>query len=122
MTVSASSTGVGFLYAMGEVRTRASISCSMRRSFSTSSTPASDARLVRSSEMRRILPSTALRRASVGWAVKTGWNSRRLRSAVAFARPHSSTSWPYATVRSLMGSAVSVVGTSLSRLRSEETR
>ena len=92
MTVSASWTGVGFLMAMGLVRSRASISCSMRRSFSARSVGPRYGRCSSRSAMRRILPSVALRRASVGCAVNTGWNSRRSSSACAFARPHSSTS------------------------------
>ena len=81
--VSASSTGVGFLCAMGEVRRSASISWSIRRSFSASAAPERPGRSSSSPAMRRILPSTALRRASVGCAVKTGRNSRRCSSAMA---------------------------------------
>ena len=120
--VSASSTGVGFFAAIGEVRNSESISLYISRSFSVRREPPVCLRTARRFDMRRIFPSTALRRASVGWAVKTGWNSSFSRSSPAPAGPTSSISCLYATDRAFMGSVGAPVSTVFSRVSSTETR
>lgn len=93
MAVRTSSSGVGRVVRSGEVRSRVAISSSRRRSFSARAV----AFFVRSrssmrSVMRRTPVVTARRRASVGWAVRTGWNRSPSRRAAASSAPTCSTS------------------------------
>ena len=68
------------------------------------------------------LALTALRRASVGCAVNTGWNSRRPSSAAVRSGPTSSNRRLYATISSFEVSTADSIDTSRSSWRSVSTR
>ena len=68
------------------------------------------------------LASTALRRASVGCAVNTGWNSKRPSSSAVRSGPTSSNRWPYATTSSFDVSTADSIDTLRSNSRSVSTR